>query len=270
MEIDEGSALVVGDYDGSSVLASVQFIEFRDERQIVTSPDDTLTLEKVDPVTLFGFAPAPIAFDKKAPRPGQNITVVGYGSNSSWDWNGDTEYPGVAMEAKLQVLEIEYCKEALSDSSMSDATVFCAGASHADPPFSSLAAGLAHSRLSLGFIVPLALTPIQSCTFLFQLGDYGAPALDNEGNLVGLVTEDMSMFFSNCGSNLLRPFLMFAPNRNVQDVTIESFQADSSVFQSTQAGFSRLYARSPATMASSCARNWFALPRSASSDTLRP
>jgi hypothetical protein len=141
MVIDEGSALMVGDFDGSSVLASVQFIEFRDERQIITSPDDTLTLEKVDPVTLFGFAPAPIAYDKKEPRPGKNVTVVGYGSNSSWDWNGDTEYPGVAMKAPLQVLEIEYCTEALAISGISEGREFCAGGSDADPPFSFLAAG---------------------------------------------------------------------------------------------------------------------------------
>lgn len=125
-------------------MPSVQFIDFSDERQVLLSPDEVLSLEKVDPVTLFGFAPVPIAYDKSVPEPGRNVTVVGYGSNSSWDVytsSGAPEYPGVAIEVPLQVQDIEYCEEALSDGAISHSTVFCAAASHANPPYSFLAAG---------------------------------------------------------------------------------------------------------------------------------
>lgn len=78
--------MIVGDYDASSVLPSVQFIEFSEDQQVLTSPDEVFMLVKVDPVTLFGFAPVPISYDTSEPRPGRNVTVVGLRGQHFMEW----------------------------------------------------------------------------------------------------------------------------------------------------------------------------------------
>jgi hypothetical protein len=138
--------LMVGDYDGTnSSSPSVQFIAWSDERRILLSPDEALSLEKVDPVTFAGFVAVPVAYDTREPRPGANVTVVGYGATTSWDVNNeaghDPAYPGAAVEVPLQVLEVDFCAQAYLDSGLSEATVFCAAAPETDPPYGFRAAG---------------------------------------------------------------------------------------------------------------------------------
>jgi hypothetical protein len=73
-------------------------------------------------VTLPGFEPVHISSDPRSASPGNNLTVVGYGSNSSWRAvlesvveGGGTiySYPGAALEGTVSVQPAAYCFDAL-------------------------------------------------------------------------------------------------------------------------------------------------------------
>lgn len=113
----------------------------------LTSPDDRFSVYKTDPVTSLGSLPVPLERNVNEPREGQNVTVVGYGSNSSWnavdveDGDYSYTYPGAAMEAQLQVMSHEYCDLSLMNLKLDYATEFCAVAPQENFPFNFRAAG---------------------------------------------------------------------------------------------------------------------------------
>lgn len=58
-------------------------------------------LFKIEPVTFQGFYPARISKDTDGVYTGQNLTVVGYGTNDPTD--GSLRFPGEAYEVQFQV-----------------------------------------------------------------------------------------------------------------------------------------------------------------------
>jgi hypothetical protein len=99
-------------------------------------PDGFFRLVKIEPVTFSGFSPATFSSDANSPTAGQSLTVVGYGSSSQWEdffdyYYDNITWPGVAMEATLEVQDHSYCVEALMSPSLNETTMFCALASGA-------------------------------------------------------------------------------------------------------------------------------------------
>jgi hypothetical protein len=86
-----GWRLVVG--DNSSILYRKQQGLFSEQVNF-----DELWVCRVQPVMLPSFSPVKLNFDSSNPEFGQNLTVVGYGSNGS----GVTTFPGMAMETSQQ------------------------------------------------------------------------------------------------------------------------------------------------------------------------
>jgi hypothetical protein len=163
--------------------------------EYITSPDETFRVCKTDPVTSLGFVPVPFARNWEEPREGRNVTVAGYGSN--WSWNpADAEkddfpyaYPGAAMKAQLQVMAHEYCDQALPDYMMDYATEFCAVAPQKN--FRSTLRPLAPAWVRTPrFVLDDAATRVGGLNepvALLLAGDEGAPVLDINGTLVGMV-----------------------------------------------------------------------------------
>jgi hypothetical protein len=92
----EDHVLVGDSYDNSSM-------QFRNvvspERTLVSHPKGSHFLFKIEPVTFEGFYPAIISKDPDGVYVGQDLVVVGYGTNDP----GQSHFPGEAYEVQFQV-----------------------------------------------------------------------------------------------------------------------------------------------------------------------
>jgi hypothetical protein len=106
------------------------------------SPDYHLTLRKTEPVTFPGFVPVRFSNDASEPRSGENVTVVVYGANYTWDYGYrvaelllNVTFPGRALERSLQVLDFGYCDPS-HPAYRNESYEFCAAERTADFPHS--------------------------------------------------------------------------------------------------------------------------------------
>jgi hypothetical protein len=99
---------------GDSPFPDVSSIQFREVYGDSWVPDRrtsfTGTLLKIEPVTFPGFSPVVLNLDPEGLWLGQNLTVVGYGTNSSYYTDDmypeQLSWPGQALETKLMVAHL--------------------------------------------------------------------------------------------------------------------------------------------------------------------
>jgi hypothetical protein len=164
-------------------------LQLRNISRVLFGPAD-LRVTKIKPITLAGFFPVALSTDPDKPTPAQRITVVGYGANSTWEFYYDEHsFPGQALQTSLEVLEEEFCKEGMSDPSFNGSSRFCAASVNAAGgiyPFDEIGPCLGECCCYHGSFA-CALSHVTVTSFHRRLpGDYGSPALDENGALVGL------------------------------------------------------------------------------------
>jgi hypothetical protein len=158
----------------------------------LSSPNETLRLARIEPVTTAGFVAARLPADPFSPIPDQYLSVVGYGSNSSWEtiyrdyyyFDHERTYPGKATEATVQVIDFHHCVEVLYNPLLNETTTFCALAPGASE--SSGAGPCAGTCCDWFFSFSCLRNPCSPFLIDVGAGDHGAPVLDGTGSLVGL------------------------------------------------------------------------------------
>jgi hypothetical protein len=155
---------------GDSPFPDTRSVQFRevDHDSWVPEPGSFHTLLKIQPVTFPGFTPVDLNMDSDGVWLGQQITVAGYGTNSS-DYNDTVaperwSWPGQALETTLEVF---YLTDDL-----------CAASVPGLGPCRGTMLRMSTSSMST------SLT--QSALMIYCTGDLGVPFLDQNNALVGI------------------------------------------------------------------------------------